>query len=109
MTKANTAYHSSYEKTKQKHLRSLASQDRKVDKKMWRVRKVVSRFSSLHLHITATAGVLRRLLAHVLEQETPLEVLVGVHNGLELRRGHDALVLGLLELVSVEMFEYAAD
>lgn len=110
MTKANTVYHNTYEKKNQTPALLCVpkpNQTKKKDKVASDKRSVS--FSPLHLHITTAPTILRPLLAHVLEQEAPLKVLVGVHNGLELRRGHDALVLGLLELVSVDMFEYAAD
>lgn len=52
---------------------------------------------TLHLHV--------RLFSEVLKQIAALEVLVGVHNGLKLRLGHDALVLGLANLGLVKMFK----
>ena len=55
---------------------------------------------ALHLHILAVR------LADVLEEIAPLEVLVGVDDRLQLCRGHDALVLRLLDLVLVDVLEY---
>lgn len=55
--------------------------------------------STLHLHIPLH-------FAHILQQITPLEVLVGMDNSLKLRRSHDTLILGLFEFFLVKMFEY---
>jgi hypothetical protein len=45
------------------------------------------------------------LLAHILEKVASLEVLVWMYDGLELRRRHDAIVLGPFELLFVEVLE----
>lgn len=58
------------------------------------------KLSTLHSHI--------RLPPEILQQETALEVLVGVNNGLELLLCHDALILGLLDLLLVQMLKYTA-
>lgn len=69
-----------------------------------------SSFSSIillpvHLDIPIPART-KFLLAHVLEQITPLKVLVWMNNGLELRGSHDALVASLSELIFVNVFKY---
>ena len=55
---------------------------------------------TLHLHIPLH-------LAHVLQQITPLKVLVRMHNSLQLRGSHDTIALGLFEFFLVEVFEDA--
>lgn len=52
----------------------------------------------LHLHVT--------LLSQILQQITPLEVLVRVNNSLELIRRHDALILGLFNLSFMEVLKH---
>lgn len=59
---------------------------------------------AFHLDIL-TAGFLAQVLQHV----TPLEVLVGVDNSLQLVGAHNALVLGPLDLVLVYVLEDADD
>lgn len=56
--------------------------------------------SLLHLHIA--------VLAKILQQVTALEILVGMDDGIELVRRHDALVLCLLDLGLVYVLEDAA-
>ena len=56
--------------------------------------------STLHSHI--------RLPSEILQQEAALEVLVGMDNGLELLLCHYTLVLGLLDLLLVQMLKYTA-
>ena len=60
---------------------------------------------SLTRPINAQVTIARE--AEVLEQEAALEVLVGVDDGLELSRRHDAVVLGPFDLLLVYVLEDA--
>jgi hypothetical protein len=53
---------------------------------------------ALHFHILT--------FPKILQQIAPLEVLVGVDNGLQLGGGQDVLVLGALDLVLMYVLEY---
>ena len=58
-------------------------------------------YSTLHLNIASAT------LAHVLEQVTSLEVLVGVDYSLELGCRHDTLVFGPFQLLPMDVLENA--
>lgn len=64
---------------------------------------IIHHLSPFHLDV---ALFFMRLAVHILQQIAPLEVLVGVHDGLKLRCRHNAFVLGPFDLGFVKMFKH---